>query len=832
MPDMFVGAALFDLARDFRFAVRLLIKAPGFAALACLTLALAIGANTAIFSVVNALLLRPLPYPQADRLVFLDGVFSRPEGDSSFQLSYPELADLAEQSTTLTGVASYNNAWGLALEGREGAARLPANFVGLGYFEVLGAHPLAGRTFVADDHIIGDDGRMVAILNESAWRQHFGGDVSIVGRDVRLQNRLFTIVGVMPDSFQDVALAQQERVDVWVPIERGPALFGGLDVRNRNSRLLWGVARVAAGVTADQASAELRAISARLTAEHPLTNTAFILRAAPLSEQFFEDARRPLWLLLGGSIFVLLIGCANVANLLLVRSTARTREIAVRLAIGASRSRVVRQLLAESVVLAMIGSLGGLLLAAWLTPALVAVSGLTIPSSAGVTIDVTVLAVTLGTALGCGVLFGLAPIWRASRLSTRDAVAVSGSINIARRSSTALWLAGIEVTAAFVLAAGALLMVKSLSALTSTDLLFRHDNLLTVRLELPQDRYGTPQSRARFGDAAHDRLSQLPGVEHVVLWGPSMFARSTWISFIAPEEQLPDDNARLMVWRHSTNPGALRNLGIALRGGRDLTSTDTLDTPLVAVVSETTAARLWPGQDAVGRRFRSGSGPTASMITVVGVAADARHRGRFRFSLGAEAHVPQLDIYLPFSQRPNGLVTLGIRTRTNPADSSRAVANAIASIDPTLALYDIAPLEQRMRTEESSVQFAALLMNLYAGLALLLAAIGVYGVLASGVSTRLRELAIRSALGADPRHLVLGVLRDGVIVTTAAVGIGALVTWMLGRSWQALLFDVSATDPWLLSIAAVLLVAVSAAASLVPARRAARVDPLTVLRGE
>ena len=821
-----------DLIRDLRFALRLLIRAPGFTVLACLTLALGIGANTAIFSVVNALLLRPLPYSQPDRLVFLDGVFSRPEGDSSFQLSYPELADLAEQSTTLAGVASYNNGWGLALEGREGAARLPANFVGRGYFELLGARPIAGRTFVVDDHRIGDEGRMVAILNESAWRQHFGGDAGIIGREVRLQGRVFTIVGILPDAFQDVALAHQERVDVWVPIERGPALFGGLDVRNRASRLLWGVGRLRDGVTPKDATAELLTISARMAAEYPQTNTAFALRAAPLSEQFFEDARRPLWLLLGGSIFVLLIGCANVANLLLVRSTTRTREIAVRLAVGASRSRVVRQLLAESVVLALFGALGGLLLAAWLTPVLVAVSGLTIPSFAGVSMDLTVLSMALVTALGCGVLFGLAPVWRASRLSMREAIAASGSTNVARRSRTSLWLAGVEVTAAFVLAAGAIVMVKSLSALTSTDLLFRHDNLLTVRLELPQDRYPTPESRARFGGAAHERLSQLPGVEHVLLWGPSMFARSTWISFIAPEEQLPEDNARLMVWRHSTNPGALRNLGITLRAGRDLAASDALDTPLVAVVSETTARRLWPGQEAVGRRFRSGSGATASIVTVVGVAADARHRGRFRFSLGAEAHVPQLDIYLPFAQRPNGLVTLGVRTKTNPADSTRAVAGAIASIDPTLALYDIAPLEQRMRREESSVEFASLLMNLYAGLALLLAAVGVYGVLASGVSTRLRELAIRSALGADPRRLVLGVARDSLIVTTGALAIGVPVTWMLGRSWQALLFDASATDPWLLAGAGLLLVLVSAAASTVPARRAARVDPLTVLRSE
>jgi hypothetical protein len=287
-----------------------------------------------------------------------------------------------------------------------------------------------------------------------------------------------------------------------------------------------------------------------------------------------------------------------------------------------------------------------------------------------------------------------------------------------------------------------------------------------------------------------------------------------------------------MVWRHSTNPGALRALGIALLAGRDFLPSDTLDTPAVTVISESTARRLWPNDDPIGRRIRSGSGPTASVLTVIGVAADARHRGRFRFSQGAAAHEPQLDIYLPFAQRPHGLLTIGVRTAGDPSALTRSVAASIAEIDPTLPLYDIATLDQRMRREESSVGFAALLMEIYGGLALLLAAIGVYGVLAAGVSAQLRELGIRSALGADPRRLLGAVVRRGLTITLIAIAVGIALSWALAQGSQAVLFEVSATDPRLLGAAAFFVAAVSVAASLIPARRAARVDPIAVLRAE
>ena len=819
-----------DIARDVRHAVRALTAAPTFAAVAILTLALGVGANTAIFSVINGVLLRPLPYPEPDRLLFVDGVLSRPDGAVSFQLSYPDVQDIVAQSQTIAAAAPWTNNWGLALESADGAQRLNANFVGADYFAVLGGAPLMGRVFTAAEHTLGHDGALVAVLSEGTWRQQFGADPGIIGRDVRLQNRAFTIVGVMPASFHDAAASQGARIDVWAPFERAPALFGPLDLSARANRLLWVVARLAPGGTAAAAAAELTTLGAQTAAANPTTNANFSYQAAPLTSTFFADARQPLWLLLAGSVFVLLIGCVNVANLLLVRSAGRARDIAVRFAIGASRGRIVQQLLIESTVLALTGGVAGVTLALWLTPALVRLSGLDLPAFARVDVNALVLAVALLISAGCGLMFGLAPAWRATRLSVRDAIAAGGSGRVARSSRTARLLAGLEVTAAFVLAAAALLMLQSFAALTRTDLAFRADNLLTVRLELPQDRYATPALRAQAGRQMLDRLRALPGVEHAMIWGPSMFARSTWVAFLAPSEQLARDEERLMVWRHSTNPGALADLGVRLVAGRDFADTDRLDSPIVGIVSEAAAARLWPGQDAVGRQVRSGSGATASTITIIGVAADARHRGRFRFSQGAAAYEPQLDLYLSYAQRPNSLVTFGVRTRGAAGAHTNAVRSAIAGFDPAVPIYDVEALERRMRTEESPVAFAALLLNIYGGLAILLAGVGVYGVLAAGVAARRRELGIRAALGANPARLLGGVVTEGLTLSMLSIAAGFAISLALARAFSGLVFGVEPGNLLPLAAAAILLVGLSVAASAIPARRAAQIDPVQVLR--
>jgi len=817
-----------DAIRDVRHAVRLLVGAPAFAVVAIVTLALGIGANTAIFSVVNGLLLRSLPFFEPDRLLFVEAQLTQPDGQTDFQISYRDIETIRAQATTISAIAAWNPGWGLALEGSDGARRLQSNFVGRDYFPMLGAAPAMGRVFSAEDHAAGGQGPLVVVLSDATWRQDFGSDPAIIGKEIRLQSRVFTVVGVMPSSFSDVAASTGVRTEVWSPVERVPELFGGLNLGDPGNRLLWAVARLAPGIEHAQATAELRTLSSQMAAAFPTSHANFNYIADPLSSRYFIEARRPLWFLLGGSIFVLLIGCANVANLLLVRSTARAREFAVRRAIGASTTRIIRQLLVESLVLSIAGAATGLILATWLTPALIRLSGIDVPAFANTRIDGAVLAMTMATAIGCGLVFGLAPMWQAAQTSARETMATSRSSG---RSTAARWLAGVEITAACILASAALLMLQSFHALTQTDLQFRADRLLGVRLELPADRYGTPPARARIADLMLERLRALPGVEHATIWGPSMFARSTWIAFLSPADRVTSAGDRLMVWRHSTNPGALADLRIPLITGRDFASTDTLDAPPVAILSDTTAKRLWPGQDAVGRQLRVGAA-TTPLVTVIGVAADARHRGRFRFSLGPAAFEPQLDIYFPYSQRPNALVTFGVRTTNDADQATSAVRAAIAAIDPAVPIYDVASLDTRLRSEEAPLAFAAILLNLYGALAVLLAALGVYGVLSAAVASRTREFGIRSALGAHPRVLVTGVVSEGVTVAITAIIVASVASWWLATSFGSVLFGVADRTSVTVAGTAIILIGVAVAASVIPARRASRVDPTTALRND
>jgi predicted permease len=604
-------------------------------------------------------------------------------------------------------------------------------------------------------------------------------------------------------------------------------MFVVANFQDHGTRIMWAVARLSDHATVEAAAAELRTIGAQVAAAYPATNARFAFNAAALSSQYFVDARQPLWYLLGGSLFVLLIGCANVANLLLVRSSGRAREFAVRQALGASTGQVMRQLLVEGLVLAGAGAGAGLVLAAWLTPVLVRISGIAIPAYAAVEIDGPVLAMTAVSAIACGLLFGLAPLWRTRRIHVREAI---GSNRVARTSRVARVLAAVEIVAAFVLAAGALLILQSFASLTKTDLLFRTDRFLTARFELPQDRYPTPALRAQAGRQLLERAGTIAGVESATIWGPSMFGRSTWVAFLSPADRVVADNERLMVWRHSTNPGALRDLGIRLVGGRDIAATDTLDTPPVAIVSEATARALWPGQEALGRQLRVGT--AAAPVTIVGVAADARHRGRFRFSLGAAAHEPQLDIYFPYAQRPNALISVGVRTAGAAENYTQALRSAIAAFDPTVAVYDVATLDSRMRDEETPVAFAAVLLNAYGVLAIVLAAIGIYGVLAAAVAGRTREFGIRTALGADARRLLTSVVGEGLGIALVGIAIGSAIAWWLSRSFRPLLFGVGASTAATLAGAALLLAAIAIVASVLPARRAAAVDPVAALRAD
>ncbi len=818
--------------RDLRDAWRQLWARPTFTIVAATTLALGIGANTAIFSVVQGVLLRPLPYPEPSTLVALGGAFPGEDEHADSNFSHPDFVDLMASSSGIREAAVWSNAWGLALEQSDGATRLPANFVGRRYFDILGARAYRGRLLDERDH--DTDGAAVAVLAEAAWHRQFGGDPSIVGRELRLNGRGVTIVGVVSQAFVDVSMRQSAPPDLWLPIEQAPGLVGQIDLRNRSSRLLWAIGRLAPGASAEIARAEARTVATRLAEAYPATNAGFGLTAQALDQTFFGEIRRPLWLLMAGALFVLFICCTNVAGLLLVRASGRLREIAIRRAIGASTSALVRQLLVESVLLSLLGAGLGVMIAAWVTPALVTYSGVELPPHVTVGLDAEILTWCLAVATLVGALVGLVPAWRAGSADVRSVLLASGTPQVARPSRAGAWLVCVQSAAALVLVSGALLMLESFTAMTRTDLGFSSDRLVTFRIDLPAERYGTPGARALFAAATLERLRSEPGVSDALVWGPSMFGRSTWVSLVAPEGRaIEGQNDLVMVWRHSVNPGALSTLGIPLQSGRDLSTTDTASAPLVTIVSQSIAARLWPGGDPVGRRLMSrASDGTLTPIQVVGVAADARHRGRFRFRGGAWGHQPQLDIYLPFAQRANPIVTFGVRERTSSAITAAALRAAIADVDPTLPAHDIAPLADRLQAEEGGVRFAALLMNIYGALALLLAALGVYGVLAFSVASRRHELGIRMALGAAPRRVIRSIVRQGMMVVMTGGVIGLIVLWTMKPTIDALLFGISTTNPRTLVSAIGLLVGAAALACYLPARRATRVDLTQALKTE
>jgi putative ABC transport system permease protein len=826
------------LSQDVRFGARMLRKNPGFAAGTILILALGIGANTLLFSAARAVFLRPLPYPDASRLMFVSRAYPGfPQGGGNF--TYPASRDLAELNHSFDVFAVTQSYGALALtEGAE-PVRVAINYVTPSYLQLLGAQVRLGRIFRPEENRYGS-GDFVIVLSHGFWQRQFGGAPDIVGRSIHLNQKAFTVVGVLAEDFHD-APAQQDfdapTVEAWIPLGLSEQLTGLVGVSDRAKAILWGLGHLKDGVTPEQAGKDIAAIGPQLAKTYPDTDRGFGMVARPLKDVLYGQYFTPVRLLLSGSAFILLIGCANVANLLVARMIARQREFAVRCALGASSGRLVRQMLIENGLLTALAGIVGLLTAYWGVRAVQPWAAEHLSPLIRVEMDIPVLIASLAFSGLTGLVFGVGPALLSSRADVREALSRAGKqgTGLGRRRAARV-LVVVEVGMAVVLLVGAGLLLKSFGRLTSAGLGFETKNLLVMRLDLRSQRYAQPEVRTQFVRSLEHALHPLPGVTSVTIWGPSMLGQATWvINAIAEGRDASDPRNILMANRHSTNPGGLENLGIAIHRGRDISPQDTSAMPLVAVVSESFARHVWPGEEAVGKRLRPENGK--EWITVIGVAADARHAQRFNMqdaSIGIPPSGigPQYDVYLPYEQRPNNAVVLNLRVQGDVASVTRELRSAVLTLDPTLPLYDVALLDDRLAQQEQASRSLAAVTGAYAVLALFLAAFGLFAVLAQMVRRRTQEIGIRMAMGAAPGSVLRMILAEGMglsMLGTLAGSVGAL---LLTRFMTSLLFGVSSTDPTVFTTICSALLAVTAFACWMPALRATRVDPMIALRDE
>ena len=807
--------------QDLRFALRGLSRQPGFTLVALLTLALGIGANTAIFGIVNAVLLRPLPYHEPDRVVLL---WSHWTNWSKTWVSQGELVDYQEQARSLEHVGAFSST-SFNLTGGGDPLRVLAAQVQPEIFAALGAQPIAGRVFTADEDRPGHE--HVVMLTEGLWRSQFGSDPSIVGRAIQLDAESYTVVGVLPAALRlPLDYASRTFTQIWVPLALGPN-----DPQQRGNHGLNALGRLRPGTSVAQAQAEIDTITGGFLQRYPDNyDRAFGLTLVPAPLEVFGDVRPALVVLLLAVGAVLLIACANVANLLLARSEARQKELAIRVVLGAGRGRIVRQLLTESMVLSAIGGAAGVALAYGLTRGLLALDPLKIPRVQDIAIDGRVLAFTAAISAVTGILFGLVPAIQSSRADLQPVLKEGG-----RDSRVATgWLRRVlvvgEVAASVVLVAAALLLARSFARLLDVDAGFNPAHVLTMRTSLPNQTYAEPAAMVKAYAEVGRRLRESPGVQAAgaVTGLPLASTRGDWS--IRIEGQPVDHRSGLAADWQVVTPGYFEALGTPLRAGRTFTDADTADTLLVIVVNETMATKFWPGVSALGRRLTMGS--NGRWITVVGVVADVHHRG-----LDMQ---PRPEMYRPHTQfrygGPNApavpTMTWVVRAAGDPRAATSYARAAIHAVDANLGISDVATMDQVLADSTSDRRLNMLLFALLGGLALALATVGVYGVVAYSVTQRTHEIGVRMAIGATPADVVRMVLSEGGRLAVAGVAVGSVVAFAGARLIRGLLFEVSATDPLTFAGVALGLLGIALLASYIPARRATRVDPMIALRGE
>ena len=793
--------------RDGRHAVRQLIRMPGFTVVAVLTLGLGVGATTAIFSVVNGVLLRPLPYPEPDALVRVHEVVPQ---YGRFSVAPATFLDWRRESTSFERLAAFGGASG-TLVMSDGPERITGATVSWDLFELLGVPPALGSGFTADQDVPGAN--TVIVLSHGLWQRRFGGDPSIVGQTMTLDGVPLTVVGVAPESFAFPA----RTTEYWRPIALDPANA------TRGGHYLGVIARLKPGASVEQASAEVRTISERLAAQYPQASANESAELVPLHDQIVGPVRPALVTLLVAVGVVVLIACANVANLLLVRATVREKEVAIRAALGAGRRRLVVQMLVESLVLALAGGALGLGLAYVLIAPLQALSAGSIPRVTDVAIDGTVLAFAAGAALLTGLLFGLVPAWRAS--STRFGTALkeggrSSSTGGGRALQSGLLV--LEVALSVVLVVGALLLLKSFSRLTNVNPGFQSENVLAFQVSLPARAYGSDPQRIAFFETLQARIETLPGVQAAGKTQSLPIQDDYVLSFVIDKRPpLPPGQGDLSANYRVVDPGYFTTLRIPLRHGRTFTARDTETAPKVAVIDDAFVRRHFPDEDPIGRAIDIGNG-TDGFYEIVGVVGDVHHGG-----LELEA-TPTM--YVPLRSDVFSTMWVVARTEGDPTSLAGPVRQVIRDLDPALPAYAMTPLSTVLSDSVARRRFSMLLLVLFAGVALFLAGVGLYGVVSYTVSQRIREIGLRMAMGASPRDVLGLVMGGGLKFATAGVAIGLVAAVSLRRFVEAMLFGVAPTDAWSYAGTGVLLLAVAALACFVPARRAMRVDPIVALR--
>jgi putative ABC transport system permease protein len=807
--------------RDLRHAARGLLRSRGFTVAAVLTLALGIGGATGIFGVVDAVVLRPLAFPDADRIQL---VWTRSEARPESWLSYPEWTDLREQGSAFADVAALRDA-SFAVTGEAEPEQVAALAVSANLFSVLGVGPALGRGFLPAEDRTGA-GR-VAILSDGLWRRRYGGDPGIVGRAIPLDGEPHTVVGVLPPGFRLLPPSSvfPREAAVLVPLE--PLLGTGV-LRDRDVRHLHVLGRIGPGVSAAQARAEVERIGERLRREHAGVYTApgWGMYAVGYREHLVREVRPALLILLGAAGFLLLLVIVNVTNLLLVRDAARVRERAVRAALGASRVRLAAAELAESLVLVLAGALGGVLIAGLGLDVLRALGPESLPRLDEARIDGRVLGVGLLLALGSVLALALVPVLHAARGDAGEALRESArGASAGRRSGRARRaLVVAQVSLALVLLVGTGLLTRSLLHLQAAPTGFDPTRVLTLQLPLSDARHPPGRERAAFLAGAEERLRTLPGVRAVGAVTQLPLSGAHLGSGFLPEPAAADGELPFLAADlRGVTPGYFRAMGVPLLRGRGFTDADARDAPRVAVVDETLAARFWPGEDPVGQRIRWQRAPEP--IEVVGVAAAVRH--------AAPGQAPRETVYRPYAQySPATPVFLAVRADGDPAALAAALRREIHGLDPDQPIAEVVGMQERVRRALDEPRFYSLLLGVFAGAALFLAALGIYGVVSIGVAQRTREIGIRTALGASRRDVLRLVLREGLRLSLLGVAGGVLAAIALTRVLAGLLHEVSATDPLVFALVPVLLTAAALLACYLPARRAARVDPTVALRAE